>query len=167
MIPAFVGWFLPYDRDILLVVHDHNEVSTAFSYLTRLGYDRVKGYLEEGLHAWEIAGRPYQVIPSVHAGELVRRIQEKEDFLLLDVRKQSEFQEARLPGATHLYVGELPHSLHTLSRDKPIVTFCGSGQRAVIAATILKREGYQNVENCLGSMAACSAIGCPMIRGDE
>jgi len=167
MIPAFGGWLLPYDRDILLVVPGQEDVKTAFRYLIRLGYDRVKGFLDEGLHAWEIAGRPYQAIPSVHTGELVRRITRKEDFLLLDVRKKSEFREARLPGAVHTYVGELPNNLHKIPRDKPVVTFCGSGQRAVIAATILKREGYEKVENCLGSMAACSAVGCPVIRGDE
>jgi len=141
-------------------------VETAFRYLIRLGYDRVKGFLYEGLHAWEIAGRPYQAIPSVHTGELVRRIQGKEDFMLLDVRKKNEFREARLPGAFHIYVGELPNHLDKVPRDKPVVTFCGSGQRAVIAATVLKRAGYEQVENCLGSMAACSAIGCPVISGD-
>jgi hydroxyacylglutathione hydrolase len=60
--------------------------------------------------------------------------------MLLDVRKKSEFQEARLPGATHVYVGELPDNLHKVPRDKDTVTFCGSGQRAVIAVTILKKQ---------------------------
>ncbi len=165
MVPAFAGWFLPYDRDILLVVQEREDVKTAFRYLLRLGYDRISGFLDEGLHAWEVSGKPYQVIPSVHTAELVRRINEEKDFLLLDVRKRSEFHEAHLPGATHIYVGELPDNLHRVPRDKPVVTFCGSGQRAVIAATILKRAGYEKVENCLGSMAACSAVGCPVIQG--
>ncbi len=167
MIPAFAGWFLPYDRDLLLVVDAYDEVETAFRHLTRIGYDRVIGFLDEGLHAWEISGRPYQTIPAVHTGELVRRIKHKEDFMLLDVRKKNEFQKARLPGAAHVYVGELPDNLHIIPKDKNTVTFCGSGQRAVIAATILKSKGYQNVENCLGSMAACSAIGCPVIEGEH
>ncbi len=46
------------------------------------------------------------------------------------------------------------------SRDRPITTFCGSGQRAIIAASILKRTGFNAVEVCLGSMAACRALGC-------
>jgi hydroxyacylglutathione hydrolase len=167
MIPAFAGWFLPYDRDLLLVVDDYDDAQTAFKYLTRIGYDRMAGYLYEGLHAWEVGGRPYQIIPAVHTGELVRRIEQKEDFLLLDVRKKSEYQEQRLPGATHLYVGELPDNLAKIPADKSIVTFCGSGQRAAIAATILKQEGYEKVENCLGSMAACAAVGCPLVREEE
>jgi hydroxyacylglutathione hydrolase len=167
MLPAFAGWFLPYDRDLLLVVDDYDDVETAFRHLIRIGYDHVIGFLDEGLHAWEISGRPYQTIPAVHTGELVRRINQKEDFMLLDVRKRSEFQEARLPGATHVYVGELLDNLHKIPKEKNTVTFCGSGQRAVIAATILKREGYENIANCLGSMAACSAVGCPVIQGEQ
>ena len=167
MLPAFGGWFLPYDRDLLLVVHDVGEVEAAFAYLTRIGYDRIIGFLDEGLHAWEIEGRNYQVIPSVHTGELVRRIRRSDDFVLLDVRKEAEYQQSRLPGAVHIYVGELPQHLDEVPDDKPVVTFCGSGQRAVIAATILKKAGYEKVENCLGSMAACSAVGCPVIQEED
>jgi hydroxyacylglutathione hydrolase len=166
MIPAFAGWFLPYDRDILLVVEDHDRVATAARYLMRLGYDRVPGFLYEGLHAWETAGFPYDVIPAVHARDLVRRMNDKEDFVLLDVRKESEFRREHLPDAKHVYVGELPDHLGEIPRDRPVITFCGSGQRAVIAATILNREGFPQVENCLGSMAACAASGCPVIQGE-
>jgi len=167
MVPAFAGWFLSYEQDILLIVHDYRDVATAVNHLTRIGYDRVTGFLDEGLHAWEIDGQPYQTIPSVHSQELVQRIQREEDFLLLDVRKKNEFEEGHLPGALNLYVGELPEHFDHVPGDKPIVTFCGSGQRAVIAATLLKREGYEHVENCLGSMAACAAVGCPVIDPRE
>jgi hydroxyacylglutathione hydrolase len=165
MIPAFAGWFLPDDRDLLLVANDYDDVDKALLYLTRIGFDSVAGYLSEELHAWEVSGRSYETIPAVHTAELVRRIEDEEDFLLLDVRKKSEYQEQRLPGATHVYVGELPDNLESVPRNKPIVTFCGSGQRAVIAATILKRQGYDRVENGLGSIAACAAVGCPLVEG--
>jgi hydroxyacylglutathione hydrolase len=148
------------------VVHDYTEVETAVRFLLRLGYDRVAGYLEEGLHAWEMSGRWYQTIPSIHAQDLVRKMKAEEDFTLLDVRKVTEFKQARLPGATHIYVGELPDRLDEVPKDRAVVTFCGSGQRAVIAATILKQNGYERVENCLGSMAACSAVGCPITKGE-
>jgi hydroxyacylglutathione hydrolase len=62
-------------------------------------------------------------------------------------------------------MGEVPMRLDAIPRDRPITTFCGSGQRAIIAASILKRNGFENVEVCLGSMAACSAIGYPVDKG--
>ena len=167
MIPAFAGWFLPYDRDIVLVLHDAREAEEAVRYLIRLGYDRIAGFLEEGLFSWETSGRKYQTIPSLHADELTKRILEKTPFTLLDVRKDAEVSRGRLPGSVHIYVGELPERLDQIQKDLPIVTFCGSGMRAVIAATILKQHGFKKVENALGSMAACAAVGCPIVKGHE
>ena len=165
MIPAFAGWILPYETDIVLVLQDGACSDKAVRYLLRLGYDRIAGFLEEGLHAWETSGRRYQTIPAVHSGDLVKRIEAKEDFTLLDVRKSSEVNQGRLPGSVHIYLGELSDKLDRLPKDRPVVTFCGSGMRAIIAATILKKNGFQKVENALGSMAACAAVGCPIVEG--
>jgi len=41
---------------------------------------------------------------------------------------------------------------------------CGSGQRAIIAASILKQHGFDRVEDSLGSMAACQVSGCPIVK---
>ena len=166
MIPSFAGWFLSYDQDIVLILHHLADSETAVQYLRRLGYDRISGFLEEGLFAWETSGRRYNTIPAVHAEELVRRIEAKEDFTLLDVRKSSEVKQGKLPGSVHIYVGELPGKLDQVPMHRPFVTFCGSGMRAIIAATILKKNGFDKVENALGSMAACTAVGCPIIKDE-
>jgi len=164
MIPAFAGWFLPYQKDILLVLQNADEAEKATRYLIRMGYDRVVGFLEEGLSAWETSGRKYQTIPSLHAAELTKKINGKEAFTLLDVRKESEVAQARLPGSLHIYLGDLPKRIDEIPKELPVVTFCGSGLRAVIGATILKQHGFHDVENALGSMAACEAVGCPILR---
>ncbi len=165
MIPAFAGWFLPYDRPLGLVVHKYSDVETAVRFLLRLGYDKVTCFLNEGLYAWEVGGHKYDRIPAIHAQELTQRIQEKERFTLLDVRTIEEFQKGHLPNAHHIYVGELPDRLDQIPRNQRITTFCGSGRRAIIAASILKNHGFDVVEDSLGSMAACSAIGCPVVTG--
>jgi len=162
MIPAFAGWFLTYDKPIGLVVEQYSDVEPAMRHLLRLGYDEVVGFLAGGLQAWETKGFTFETIPTVHVGTLVDRILEKHPFTLLDVRSVEEYEAGHLPGATHIYVGELPRYLDTVPRNQTITTFCGSGRRAVIAASLLKQAGYETVENCLGSMAACSAFGCPI-----
>ncbi len=134
---------------------------------TTLGYERrhnpVLRNTNEGLHAWQISGRTYDQIPAVHASELVRRIQSEESFTLLDIRKIDEYEERRLPGAVHIFLGELPERLNEIPKDRPVATFCGSSQRAIIVASILKQHGFTMVEDSLGSMAACQAIGCPIV----
>ena len=124
---------------------------------------KIEGFLENGLTAWEVSGRDYDRIPAIHAAELVRRIKNAQDFTLLDVRKKEEVEAGRLPNSLHIFLGELPQKLDQIPRDLPVTTFCGSGQRAIIAASILKQHGFDRVEDSLGSMAACEVSGCPIV----
>jgi len=162
MIPAYAGWFLSYDRPIGIITDHFEDIQKAVKYLVRLGYDNIEGYLENGLTAWEVSGRSYDRIPAVHAAELVKRMENEQDFTLLDVRKKEEVEAGRLPHTLHIFLGELPHRMDQIPRNRPVTTFCGSGKRAIIAASILKQRGFDQVEDSLGSMAACSAIGCPI-----
>ena len=164
MVPAYAGWFLPYDQPIGIISDHFEDIQKAVRHLLRLGYDKIEGYLESGLSAWEVSGRPYDRIPAVHAAEVVDRLQNKQDFTLLDVRKKDEVAAGRLPDSLHIFLGELPHKLDQIPKDVPVTTFCGSGQRAIIAASILKQHGFEQVEDSLGSMAACSAVGCPIVH---
>lgn len=165
MVPAYAGYLLDYDHDLVLVPETRDQVASVVRYLVRMGFERIAGYLKGGLHAWEVSGRAYDRIGAVYAGDLNERLGRDEDFTLLDVRKITEFQEARLRGATHIFLGELQEQLDEIDRDKPVVTFCGSGRRAIIAASILKRHGFDQVEDSLGSMEACESIGCSVERG--
>jgi len=164
MLPAYAGWFLPYDQDIGLIVSSYEDIDQACRYLNRIGYDHLIGYLDQGLHEWEIRGKYYETIPAVYAGEIQRRIRDKEDFTLLDVRTPKEFKEGHLPGAQNIFLGELPNRLEEIGSVRPVTTFCGSGQRAIIAASILKKHGFHEVEDCLGSIQACAQGVCEIVR---
>ncbi|MBN1444781.1 MAG: MBL fold metallo-hydrolase [Candidatus Omnitrophica bacterium] len=165
MISSFAGWFINYSKHVGLIVESREEMEKAVRRLFRMGYDKIPAYLASGLSEWETSGRKYDRIPAVHAGEIVRRITEKEQFILLDVRELSEYEESHLPGAQHLFLGELPGRLNEVARNKPVTAFCGTGLRAIIAASILKMHGFKEVDCCLGSMSACAAIGCPVKKG--
>ena len=59
-------------------------------------------------------------------------------------------------------LGDLLQHLDDIPRDQTITTYCASGQRALIAASLLLQNGYTGVEVCLGSMEACKATDCPV-----
>ena len=59
----------------------------------------------------------------------------------------------------------MPERIDEIDRTKPVITFCGSGTRAIIAASILKRHGFEEVEDSLGSMLACKSVGCEVEEG--
>jgi len=165
MLPAYGGYFLDYGKPLILIPENRGQFLNALEHLSRLGYDQVLGYLDGGLHTWETTGKPYGHIKAVHAAELGDRLAQDDSPLLLDVRKKTEFEAGHLPGARHVFLGYLPDRLDELPKDKTIVTFCGSGQRAIIAASILRKNGFESVEDCLGSMQACKALGFDIQQG--
>ncbi|MFN2267131.1 MAG: rhodanese-like domain-containing protein [Desulfonatronovibrio sp.] len=167
MVPLYAGWFLTYNADIGLVGDSMEDLKKAVTYLVRIGFDRVSGFLHNALGEWEIQGKYFESIPAVYAGEIQRRISTNEEFTLLDIRTGSEFRKEHLPGAKHIFLGELQKRAHELGTEEQITTFCGSGHRAIIAASILKKLGFKNVENCFGSIQACSKGVCEIISDQD
>ncbi|MFP4128333.1 MAG: MBL fold metallo-hydrolase [Desulfonatronovibrio sp.] len=164
MVPAYAGWLLSYESDLGLIVDSPNDLDQAVRFLSRIGYDRVKGYLYQEMEEWSVKGKYFDSIRAVFAGEIQHRISSSQSFTLLDVRTSEEFQAGHLPGTQHIFLGELEKNLDKIRAPRPLTTFCGSGQRAIIAASILKKNGFQEVENCFGSMQACSQGVCEIVK---
>jgi len=162
MLTSFAGWFLPYDAPIGLIAAGSEQAMRGARDLARIGYDRIAGYLEGAVTGWAVSGRSVGRIAAIEGAEFKQRHDSGADFILLDVRAKPEFDQERLEGAIHIYLGELPERLDELDPDQEIITFCGSGQRALIAASLLKRAGYEKVTVNWGSMGACQSLGCRM-----
>ncbi len=161
MLSKFAGWFLSYDKPIVLIAENDHELQTAVRHLIRIGYNKFKGWFK-GTHGWEITGKDYWHIPTIHAQQLKNRLEEDYSFTVLDVRTDKEWEAGHLPGAKHIYIGELMNKWKEIPQNGPVTTFCGSGKRALIAASILKQQKFAQVEVCFGSMMACKEIGCPI-----
>jgi adenylyltransferase/sulfurtransferase len=94
-------------------------------------------------------------IPQISVEELQQKLDAKEDFFLLDVREPHEYKIANL-GAPLIPVGELEKRVGELSaeKDREIVIHCRSGARSQKAALILKKAGFEQVENLAGGILA-------------
>ena len=53
---------------------------------------------------------------------------------VVDVREPDEWANGTLPEAQRISLGTLPHQLHALDRDKPVLLVCRSGARSNQAA---------------------------------
>ncbi len=144
------GWFLPYDKKIGLVMDRDEDAVIAHLYLMRMGYDNIAIYLTGGMNAWIVAGKPFSSIPTVPFSALKPLSGNKEGFFLLDVRSRSEAEEMPLNAQRRIWIGDLQQHFGNLPRDRKIVTFCGGGQRAIAAASLLRQARFSNVEVCLG-----------------
>ena len=70
-----------------------------------------------------------------------------EEFHLVDVREESEFAAAHIPGAIHLGKGVIERDIEKTipDPDASIVLYCGGGYRSALAALNLQIMGYTNV----------------------
>lgn len=84
--------------------------------------------------------------------------------LMLDVREPFEWDEYHMPGATLIPLGALPSRLNELSKDKPIVVVCRSGNRSQVGRDILLRAGFTAVTSMDGGMRAWRNAGLPVTQ---
>lgn len=85
--------------------------------------------------------------------ELKVKLDNKEDFVFIDVREQHEFDEFNL-GAKLIPLGTLPRALNELEdyKEKEIIVHCRSGARSANAKNFLMQMGFKNVRNLLGGV---------------
>lgn len=155
---TWAGWVLPADRPILLIADDRDTARAASRQLSLVGFDEQVGRLDGSLAAWESAGRPTASYPAIDAPTFKQRIAASETAVL-DVRTDAEWNGGHVPGAVHVHAGLLPKRLDEVPRDEPLAVVCGSGYRGAIAASLLRRAGFEQVSNVLGGMAAYQAAG--------
>jgi len=162
---VFPGWLLPYDKPLLLVLEDQNHLEIATTYLSRIGYDQVTGFLKDGMEGWIDAGYPVEKLSLLSVHQLKEELDRGEDLILLDVRDEDEWKTGHLKGALNIYVGHLQERISELPRNKKIVAFCSVGHRANIGASILLRSGFSEVYNAVGGMLAWRNAGFPVVTG--
>lgn len=76
--------------------------------------------------------------------------------LLLDVREPWEFDVVRIPGAKLMPMRSIPARYLELQRDAETVVICHHGARSYQVAMFLEHQGFGNVINLYGGMAAWS-----------
>ena len=157
----YPGWLIGYNQKILLVSGSKEDAVQAATYLHRIGYDNIIGFLCPGIEAWRNKGFPTEAMSSIHVKELFERL-EKENLFVLDVREDHEYDSGHIAGSKHIYVGDLPGRIDEIPYNELICVTCGWGGRAGIAASYLKNNGYRTL-NLLGGMNAWSSVGLPVV----
>ncbi|WP_455277403.1 MBL fold metallo-hydrolase [[Eubacterium] cellulosolvens] len=161
-VPSFGGWFLSYDKPILLV-STSGDLDIVTRYLIRLGYDQIIGYLSGGMHSWHTAGKESISIGMVTVQSLCQILDEKKQAWILDVRSEEELEKVgEISRAKNIHITQLPNRLDEVVKDKRVYIFCGSGNRAMIAASILQNNGWEDIAVVLGGLQGWSSTSCPI-----
>lgn len=147
----WAGSLLPFDKPIVLVTAKGEERESVIR-LARVGFEKVRGYLEGGVSAWQHAGEPIDMIIDVMPDELAMDIPFDENLLVIDVRRETEFADGHVKDAINIPLQDLadPLSMANLHEKLNLYVHCGGGYRSIIAASLLKRQGIHNLRNVAG-----------------
>lgn len=124
------------DRPLVLLAPDQEAAQEMWDHLVRVGIDNVTGFTPT------LDGLPVTTPKVLAPADL-------ENFgpaLLLDVRNKTEHSAGNIPGSAQLSAGRVLWNQDQLPSEGTIVTYCQSGVRNSVAASALRRAGYDVVE---------------------
>ena len=91
---------------------------------------------------------------SITVSELKNMIDNNEDFQLIDVREQHEYDNANIDGVL-IPMGEITSRYDEISKDKKVIIQCRSGARSANVIGFLEQNfGYTNLHNLEGGIIA-------------
>ena len=88
----------------------------------------------------------------INPKELKWKLDQNENFILLDVREKYELEISSLKGSLHIPFGQLPQRLNELDDKQEIIIFCRTGVRSKKALDLLKGSGYKYVRHLEGGI---------------
>ena len=106
------------------------------------------------------AGRP--VGAWGFSGAAAARCALADGAVALDVRESGEVAGGVIPGAITVPLGELQQRGLDVPRERPVIVYCGHGERAASAASILERGGFTAISNIRGGTGAWTEAGYPL-----
>jgi hydroxyacylglutathione hydrolase len=153
---SYLGWVLPWGERLTLV-GSQSDVENAIRDLSRIGIDSPDA---------AVGTDPQTLAPGAAVDSYPRvgwdgvRAGRAEGDTVLDVRRADEFAASRVAGAVNVPVHELLLRMDEVPSGK-LWVHCGSGYRASIASSLLRRAG-KDVVHIDASFNAAEAAGMPV-----
>jgi len=156
----WVGSLIPGVGHPLLIVTDEGREEEVVTRLARVGFDNTRGYLKGGIKSWLQSGKEIDLIESISAKEFAKRIKEQ-THTIIDVRKPGEFEAEHLTDAINIPLDFLNSHLAEIPKESEVYLHCAGGYRSMIAASILKSRGWDNLVDVSGGFKAITETDVP------
>jgi hydroxyacylglutathione hydrolase len=147
----WAGSLLPFDKPMILVTEPGMEEETVVR-LSRVGFDKMQGYLKGSFEAWKAAGEKVDMIINIEADELAMDIPHDDHLVVVDVRRETEFADGHVKGAQNIPLNEMTDvvTIASFEDNQNLYIHCAGGYRSVIASSLMKRQGIHNLRNIVG-----------------
>ncbi|MDJ0318261.1 MBL fold metallo-hydrolase [Arthrobacter antibioticus] len=136
---SYGAWALDPETDkrpVVLLASDQDSAMEMWDHLIRVGIDAVAGFITS------LTGLPVSAARTISPAELAAF----DSALLLDVRNKNEHEDGHVPGSKQLSAGRVLWNTDQLPETGTIVSYCQSGVRNSVAASALRRAGFDVVE---------------------
>jgi len=158
---TWAGTVLDPAHPIVIIAAPGREFESA-TRLGRIGFDRVAGYLENGMQSLD--SRPDLIASTEHlsAQAAAERLASAHPPLAIDVRTPREREQKHIDGSLSVPLNRLADHLSSLPKDRPLLLYCAGGYRSSVAASLLQRSGFHSVAEIAGGFAAWEAANLPV-----
>ena len=136
---SYLGWVLPWGTPLTLLGETPQQVAQAQRELVRIGIDRPAAAAAGQPGQWS-GGHPLASLRLAKFGDLAAA--RDRNAVVLDVRRQLEWEDGHVAGAVHIPFSDLPSRAGEVPAGE-VWVYCHSGYRATVAASILAAAGRQ------------------------
>jgi hydroxyacylglutathione hydrolase len=136
---TYLGWLIPWGSPLTLLGDDPDVLDAVQRDLARIGIDRPAAASAGGPAGWG-DGRPTETTRVADFAGLSAARRERDDLVVLDLRRRLEWEESHIDDAVLLPLHELPGRLGEVPGGE-LWVHCESGFRAAMGASLLRRAG--------------------------
>ena len=155
---TWAGTILSREAPIVLVADPGTEMESALR-LGRIGFDHVIGFLAGGLASASVGPARIDTTERVGADVAAARLASATPPVVLDVRTPSERAQKHIEGSINIPLNHLLERMAQIPRGRPLLVHCAGGYRSSIAASLLQREGFDDVSELAGGITAWETAG--------
>ena len=156
----WVGALIVDVKQPILLVTDPGREEEAITRLSRVGFDRVLGYLEGGLDSWKKSGKETDRVNRISAEQFAAEVKMGKDKVI-DIRKESEYASEHIEDAYSRPLAYINDWVKDIDPQEHFYLHCAGGYRSMIAASILQARGYRNFTEIEGGFNAIAKTGIP------
>ncbi len=161
---GFAPWVGALITDIqqpIVIIAEEGRAEEVVTRLARVGYDNTLGFLNGGIEAWVANNRETDQVISISADKFADKLKSGKVETVLDVRKPTEFLSHHLEAGTNFPLDYINQNMHKLNRNDTYHIHCAGGYRSMIAASILKARGFQNIVDVAGGWKSIELTNAP------
>lgn len=159
----FAPWVGALIRDTnqpLLLITEPGKEQEAITRLSRIGFDNVLGYLDNGFETWKIANKEIDTIKRISATDFANEIEIGKNKVI-DVRKESEYSAEHLENTYSKPLANINDWIKDILPQEHFYIHCAGGYRSMIAASILQARGYRNFTEIEGGFNEIAKTNLP------